>query len=279
MASDDTYFGRGQRLAKRLGAHYRRDGLTEFGFWTPELTADVIQSERSLEIEIFTPLAPINFREPRQVIDFQRDLVPLRQQGEFLWAVVAGVKAGNCNTAGSFYWLRYVDAEQRVHIIRDPLAYSTPYGVFAPAEVYDMRRLQRRRTDLSYFRRTAAPKGIPDAEIPRVPTPTNILQIHAKTASPEGTLEGLTHTFNRISDKITAGEPLTPADEVYCGYDAVQLLPVEPTIEYRREDTNFEHEFFVLGTPLTDRTAEAAIADAPEETATASNPTASNPDR
>jgi len=269
MASDDTYFGRGQRLAKRLGAHYRRDGLTEFGFWTPELTADVIQSERSLELEIFTPLAPIDFREPRQVIDFERDLVPLRQQGEFLWAVVSGVKAGNRNTAGSFYWLRYVDAEQRVHIIRDPLAYSTPYGVFAPAEVYDMRRLQRRRADLSYFRRTAAPKGIPDAEIPRVPTPTNILQIHVKTASPEGTLEGLTHTFSRISDKIAAGEALTPADEVYCGYDAVQLLPVEPTIEYRREDTNFEHEFFAFGTPLTDKTDAAAIAAAPDEAADA----------
>lgn len=251
MASDDTYFGRGQRLAKRLGAHYRRDGLTEFGFWTPELTADVIQSERSLELEIFTPLTPLNFREPRQVIQFQRDLVPLRQQGEFLWAVVSGVKAGNRNTAGSFYWLRHVDAEQRVHIIRDPLAYSTPYGVFAPAEVYDMRRLQRRRADLPYFRRTAAPKGIPDAEIPRVPTPTNILQIHVKTASPEGTLEGLTRIFTRISDKIAAGEPLTPAEEVYCGYDTVQLLPVEPTIEYRREDTNLEHEFFAIGVSPT----------------------------
>jgi hypothetical protein len=247
MASDDTYFGRGQRLAKRLGAHYRRDGLTEFGFWTPELTADVIQSERLLELEIFTPIEPLDFREPRQTIQFQRHIVPVRQQGEFLWAVVSGLRPGNRTTAGSFYWLRHVDAEQRVHIIHDPLAYSTPYGVFAPAEIYDVRRLQRRRADLSYFRRTAAPKGVPDADIPRVPTPTNILQIHVKTASPEGTLEGLTHMFKRVSEKIAAGESLTPAEEVYAGYDAVQLLPVEPTIEYRREDTNSEHEFFALG--------------------------------
>ncbi|NER79574.1 MAG: glycosyltransferase, partial [Leptolyngbya sp. SIO1D8] len=40
------------------------------------------------------------------------------------------------------------------------------------------------------------------AEIPRVPSPTNILQIHVKTASPEGTLEGLTRIFQRISDKL-----------------------------------------------------------------------------
>ncbi|MEM0980971.1 MAG: glucosylglycerol hydrolase [Cyanobacteria bacterium P01_H01_bin.58] len=246
MASDDTYFGRGQRLARRLGAHYRRDGLTEFGFWTPELTANVIQSERTLELEIFTPLAPIEFREPRQIVTFQRDRVPVAQQGEFLWAVVAGVQAGRRNISGAFYWLRYVDADERVHIIRDPLAYSVPYGVFAPAEVYDMRQVQRRRADLSYLRRTSAPKGIPDAELPRLTPPTNILQIHVKTASIEGTLEGLTRTFQQVSDKLAAGELLTPAEEVYTGYEAVQLLPVEPTIEYRREDTNTEHEFFAI---------------------------------
>ena len=68
MASEDTYFGRGQRLAKRLGSHYRRDGLTEFGFWTPELIGDVIRSERSLELEIFTPLTPIHFQEDRKSV-------------------------------------------------------------------------------------------------------------------------------------------------------------------------------------------------------------------
>ena len=244
--SDDTYFHRGQRLARRLGVHYRRDGLTEFGFWTPELMADVIQSERTLELEILTPLQPINFSQPQQTVSFQRDRIPVMPQGEFVWAVVAGVKPGSRDRAGSFYWLRYVDAEGRLHSIRDPLAYSLPYGVFAPAEVYDMRRLQQQRADLGYFRRTAAPKGRVEVEIPRVPTPTNILQIHPKTASPEGTLEGLTKLFKQISDKLAVGEALTAAEAAYSGYDAVQLLPVEPTIEYRREDTNIEHEFFAI---------------------------------
>jgi hypothetical protein len=246
MHSDDTYFQRGQRLARRLGAHYRRDGLTEFGFWTPELAADVIQSERTLELEILTPLQSIDFRQPQQTIPFQRDRLPVMQQGEFVWAVVAGIKPGTKERAGSFYWLRHIDAEGRLHYIRDPLAYSLPYGVFAPAEVYDMRRLQRQRKDLTYFRRTAAPKGITDVTIPRVKAPTNILQIHVKTASAEGTLEGLTRIYKQISDKLAAGELLNPGEEVYAGYDAVQLLPVEPTIEYRREDTNSEHEFFAI---------------------------------
>ena len=246
MQSDLTYFGKGQRLARRLGAHYRRDGLTEFGFWTPELAAAVIQSERTLELEILTPLESIDFRSPQQRVAFQRDRIPVMQQGEFVWAVVAGVHAGARERCGSFYWLRYIDGDKRLHIIRDPLAYSLPYGVFAPAEVYDMRRLQRYRQDIAYFRRTAAPKGIPDVEIPRLSSPTNILQIHVKTASPEGSLEGLTHIYNGISAKLTAGELLTPLEETYAGYDAIQLLPVEPTIEYRREDTNGDHEFFAI---------------------------------
>jgi hypothetical protein len=230
MQSDDTYFGRGQRLAKRLGAHNRRDGLTEFGFWTPELTADVIQSERTLELEIFTPLEPIAFQDLEQTITFQRDRVPVAQQGEFVWAVVAGVQAGTRDRAGAFYWLRYVDADQRIHIIRDPLAYSTPYGVFAPAEVYDMRRLQRRRADLPYFRRHAAPKNLPDADIPRVPAPTNILQIHVPTASVEGTLAGLTRVFQRISDKLAQGELLTP-----CG-GRIQRLQRRPAFARGADD-------------------------------------------
>ena len=263
MDSDDTYFGRGQRLAKRLGAHHRRDGLTEFGIWTPELAADVIQSERTLELEIFTPLDSIDFQADQQTVPFQRHRVPVAQQGEFVWAVLAGVRAGKRDRAGSFYWLRYVDAEQRVHIIRDPLAYSVPYGVFAPAEVYDIRQLQRRRADLNYFRHTAAPKTIPDAQIPRVLPPTNILQIHVKTASEEGSLAGLTQIFQRVSDKLRRGELLTPAEAVYAGYDAVQLLPVEPTIEYRREDDDIDHDLFAIA-PLPPEPPADVIDSSPE---------------
>ncbi|WP_346292076.1 glucosylglycerol hydrolase [Sphaerothrix gracilis] len=245
-ASNETYFSKGQKLARRLGAHYRRDGLAELGFWTPELVSDVIQSESQLDLEIFTPIEPIDFRVPEQAVRFRRDRIPVMKQGEFIWAVVAGMRSGTRDRAGSFYWLRYVDAENRVHIIRDPLAYSLPYGVFAPAEFYNMRRLQRSRTDMAYLRRTSAPPSVPDAPIPRVPDPINILQIHVKTASSEGSLEGLTRIYRQISEKLASQIPLTPFEQTYAGFDAVQLLPIEPTIEYRREDDNIEHEFFSI---------------------------------
>ncbi|HZG38266.1 MAG TPA: glucosylglycerol hydrolase [Nodosilinea sp.] len=47
-------------------------------------------------------------------------------------------------------------------------------------------------------------------EIPRVPASTNILQIHVKTTSAEGSLEGLTRIYQRISKKLAAGVAASP---------------------------------------------------------------------
>ncbi|MBT9310871.1 glucosylglycerol hydrolase [Leptothoe kymatousa] len=249
--SEATFFEKAQKIARRLGAHYRADRLTEVGFWTPELTGDIIQSEDRIVLEVFTPTADIDFRITEQTVTFNRTQIPLVKQGEFVWGVIEGLRPGRRDRSGCFYWLRYTDQEGRVHIIRDPLADSMPYGIFAPAELYDMRLLQRQRPDRAYFQRTGSRYS--DSEIPRLEAPTNILQIHVKTASPQGTFEGLTKIYQRISAQLAAGEELTAADAVYAGYDAIQLLPVVPTIEYRREESQGDYEFFVLldGPPET----------------------------
>ncbi|MEB3224841.1 MAG: glucosylglycerol hydrolase [Synechococcus sp.] len=257
--ADDSYFHRGQRLARRLGAHYRPDGLTEIGFWTPELAGEVIQTNRDIFLEIFTPLESVDFSAPTQVIKCRRDCVELKQQGEFCWGVVAGMRPGSRRALGSLYWLRYCDRLQdQVSIIRDVLAYSLPYGVFGPAELYDIDKMQRERADLAYFAvnsqqaaRDQAPWDRPilenaDQVIPRVPAPLNILQVHLKTASPEGTLAGLTKIYQTLSAKLATGEALSPAEQNYVGYDALQLLPIEPTIEYRLEGDNRHHEFLAI---------------------------------
>jgi hypothetical protein len=59
--------------------------------------------------------------------------------------------------------------------------------------------------------------------------------MHINTASPDGTLAGLTRLYRSIAQKLLRKEALTPAEENYIGYDAVQLLPIEPTVEYRGE--------------------------------------------
>ena len=227
--SDLTFLEKAQQIATRLGAHYRADGLTEIGFWTPELGADMIQP-KNIYLEIFTLKKAIAPTRSSQTVIFRRDYIYLEKHGEYFWGVVSGMKPGTQDQFGSFYWLRYLDIEtNQVRTIGDCLAYSLPYGVYAPAELYDVDRLQRDRTDLDYFTQGEAQD---DGSI-RVRPPRNILQLHVNTASPNSYISGLTEVYQRIAKKLTAQEALTPAEQNFIGYDAVQLLPIEPTVEYR----------------------------------------------
>ena len=250
--SEATYLEKSQAIARRLGAHYRPDGLTEIGFWTPELTSEVMRP-RDIYLEAFTAIEPVDFQAKEQKILFRRDRLRLRQRGEYFFGVVAGMQVGNREQLGSLYWLRYFDPQNYLRTIRDVLAHSLPFGVFAPAELYDLDSLQKNRADLDYFARTGIKPGQDTSKsvvIPRLNAPTNILQLHLGTASAEGTFAGLTRIFQTISDKLANNEPLTPAEENYVGYDAVQVLPTEPTIEYR-DDNSPESEFFVFAIPKT----------------------------
>ncbi len=242
-SSTSTYLEQMKALARKLGAHYRPDGLTEIGFWVPGLIRDVLH-EREIYLEVFTPIEPIDWRAKEQTVKFKCDRLHLEQQGEYIWGVVSGMQPGNREQAGSFYWLRYIDRAEKLRTIRDLVPYSLPYGIFAPAELYDMDSLQVSRGDLDYFRRTAISND-PQIKIPRVSDPRNILQIHVGTASPEGTIEGLTRIYREIAEKIESDRPLTPVEQNYVGYDAIQLLPTEPTIEFRDEYSP-ESEFFAF---------------------------------
>lgn len=241
--SSNTYLEQTKALARKLGAYYRPDGLTEIGFWVPGLIRDVLH-EREIYLEIFTPIEPINWQEKEQTIKFRRDRLNLEQQGEYIWGVVAGMQPGTREQAGSFYWLRYIDRAEKLRTIRDLVPYSLPYGIFAPAELYDIDSLQSNRRDLDYLERTAKSSNS-KIKIHRVGDPKNILQVHVGTASAEGTIAGLNRLYQDIAAKIEAGETLTPAEKNYIGYEAIELLPTEPTIEYRDEYSP-ESEFFTF---------------------------------
>jgi len=241
--SSTTYLEQTKALARKLGAHYRSDGLTEIGFWVPGLIRDVLH-EREIYLEVFTPITEIGWQEKEQTISFRRDRLHLEQQGEFIWGVVAGMQPGNRQQAGSFYWLRYIDRAQKLRTVRDLVPHSLPYGIFAPAELYDIDSLQASRGDLEYLERTAKSSN-PQIKIPRVSDPRNILQIHVGTASAEGTIAGLHQVYQDIAQKLQTGQPLTASEQNYVGYDAIELLPTEPTIEYRDEYSP-ESEFFTF---------------------------------
>jgi hypothetical protein len=241
-ASPDSVFKQSQQLATKLGANYQRDGMTQVGFWCPELLAQRILPT-SIYLEVLTPIEPVNFRTTQQTIRFQVQQVRLKQRGQYLWGVIEGMRPGNRDQAGSLYWIRYVDNHDHVQIIRDVMAQSLPFGIFAPAELYDMASIQRERADLEYFHQTAI--AADSQQIRRMPPPVNILQIHTGTATAAGTIEGLTQLYSTISTKLAGNIPLTATERNYVGYDAVQLLPVEPTIEYHTKARPLG-EFFAI---------------------------------
>ncbi|MFQ6538452.1 MULTISPECIES: glucosylglycerol hydrolase [Aphanothece] len=248
-ASDASTLEKARQLATGLGARPGADGLTQIGFWTPELSGDVIQPKNIL-LEVFTPIEPIDPGRDEQTVRFRRDYVQLEKQGDYQWGVLNGLQAGTTQAIGSLYWLRYLCPDTNgVLRVGDPMGSSYPFGVYAPAEVYDVDALQRRRADLPYYEAMAAAvlRDAAENEPPcpfTVPAPSNILQLHVRTASPNGYVSGLTALYRELARKLRHGEPLTPAETNLIGYDAVQLLPIEPTVEVRAGQA--EDDFFSI---------------------------------
>lgn len=225
-SKDITDFQKAQILATRLGANYRSDGLTEFGFWVPELSADLLQ-DRNVYLEILIPKTPLKTSTPQQKVKFHRRCLSLKSYEDYLWGVYQGIPAGRKEQFGAFYWLRYFDIKtQQVRTLGDYLAYSLPYGIYAPAEVYDLQALNRDRADLEYFKQQQ------DSQHHRSYPPRNILQLHVATASPNTCISGLTQFYKKLGQKVQNNESLTPFEQNFINYDAVQLLPIEPTVEH-----------------------------------------------
>lgn len=221
-------FAFAQAIVRRLGVHSRGD-YAEAGFWAPELVGRPNSAEH-VALELLTPLDAIAVEADQQQVRFRRRYVPLVQVGEFLWGAVEGVTPGTRHRLGTLYRARHRRDDGMWRTIPDYLAYSLPFGSFAPAEFYDFERVQQERSDRDYFSRLDT-KPDPDG-VGRIQAPANILQIHVGTASEEGTLAGLTSIYQGVAEKIRNGAALTPAEKTYVGYDAVQLMPVAPTVEY-----------------------------------------------
>ncbi|TCO72772.1 glucosylglycerol hydrolase [Chromatocurvus halotolerans] len=228
-----TSFDAERAIARYLGAHVSGDSAT-FGFWTPELL-DHRVPEGDVFLEILSPLAPIDLTRSHQEIDFERVYLPVRRYEAHTFAVATGLRAGRRDRIGDFYALVWRDCDDQWQRILDPLAASLPFGAFAPAELYDLDAMQAARTDRDYYaaRRNSEPH--------KFGPPTNILQIHVPTGTAGGTLASLARQFERLGERLRNNLPTEDSDAVYLGYDAVQLLPVEPTTVYET-GPDFWHE-------------------------------------
>jgi hypothetical protein len=228
----DGAFPAMQEVVTRLGAHWR-GSHAEFGFWTPEAVREGVP-ESDVALELLTPTDPVDLSGDRTEVTFERTRVPVRREGDFHWAAVEGVRPGSRERVGTLYRL-VVEADGETRVVHDPVAYSVPFGPFAPAELYDVEALDADRPDRHYFEALGtAGERVSTSDhrgLPRVDPATSMLEIHPGTATREGTLGALADRYERIGEKLREGADLTPAEENFVGYDAVQVMPVEPLTE------------------------------------------------
>jgi hypothetical protein len=235
----ETTFDAGLAIARRMGAHKAGESC-EVGFWVPELLERRVP-DGDIFIEVLEPVEEIHLTVSRQTRKFDRHLVPVGRCEGFVFSVVSGMRAGTRDMIGSFYALTWRDENGKWHRILDPLAHSLPFGVFAPAEYYDLEAMQAARSDKAYF------EALPDGDPVKLSNPVNILQIHPGTATAGGTLASLARRFDHLAERVRNNLPLEPADKLFLGYDSVQLMPVEPTTVFETgqefwTDTSIEGE-------------------------------------
>jgi hypothetical protein len=244
-ATHDDPFASARVLARRLGATPATCGRTEVGFWVPDLDR---RGATEAVLEVLTPLDPVQLGRPEQQARFHAQRVALVKQGEYLWGVVEGMRPGSKDRVGSFYQIRYEDPETGEELVHhDHFAASLPFGAFAPAELYDLAGMRAARKDQAYFAGIAA--AAKPGEVPRQTAPSNVLQVHVPTATERGSIAGLTERFRNLADKLRSGTELAPDEEILAGYDAVQLLPIAPTIEHEGQPGFF----------LVDREGEGVV--------------------
>jgi hypothetical protein len=235
VAAHDDDFEAAKELVTRLGAHYEReDEVGEFGFWTPELLDDGVDAE-DVYLELLTPAQEIDYGSD-DAVEFHRDLLPAERNGEYHWVAVENVRAGTRERFGTFYRLTY-ETEDGWETVADPLAYSVPFGAFAPAELYDWESLDESRADREYFEKLGTDdERVSTTEhdgLPRVDPANAMVEIHPGTATEDGTLGGLARQYEEIGEKLDSDDELTPAERNFVGYDGIQLMPVEPLTENR----------------------------------------------
>lgn len=211
-------------LASLLGAHPVENSV-QFAVWCPD-----IGEEENLFIELFIPQSELVYDKPEQHGNMTYYRFDMMLEGEFGLIVLDGVPAGNRQRFGAFYRFVRQNETGELSVLGDPMASSMPYGIHAPAEVYDVKGVLGQRTDLDYYDQMAARFSEQDGN--RIQPAANILEIHVGTATLDGTLQSLSSRFKRIGDALKSGTQLRADDKNLSGFEAVELMPVDPIVEH-----------------------------------------------
>jgi 1,4-alpha-glucan branching enzyme len=211
-------------IVQKLGAHVQGHSA-QFLIWHPGF-----KKAKKAFIHIYIPDPNLVFDKPDQhctVTYFKFETAIIE---EFATVVVDHLPAGNKDQFGAFYEFTFVDENEELKTVRDPMAWSLPYGIHAPAELYDIETVLADRKDDEYFRnlKTEADKSA----FGRVQPSTNLLEIHPGTATLEGSLGSLAQRYKQIAAAVKDERELAPDEQNLLGFDGIQLMPVDPVIEH-----------------------------------------------
>src|SRR6056297_67448 len=211
-------------IVHKLGGHVQSYS-SRFLIWHPGF-----KECKKAFIHVYIPDPNLVFDKPDQhctvtYFKFEASVVE-----EFATVVIDHLPAGNRDQFGAFYEFTFIDEFDNVKTVRDPMAWSLPYGIHAPAELYDIETVLAGRKDTEYFQqlKTEAEKS----PYGRVQPSTNLLEIHPGTATLEGSLGSLAQRYKQIAAAIEDNRELTPDEENLLGFDGIQLMPVDPVIEH-----------------------------------------------
>jgi hypothetical protein len=220
-------------IARRLGALPTDDGSVSFGFWAPELL-DHRVPDGDVFLELLAPRRPSTWSVRSRPWSSSGSCCPWSATRRWFLPWCPACAPGTAKRVGDLYALCWRDSSGA------STASATPWPPPCPSGPSRRRRVLDKTACTGTGRRsptTATWPRVPRrARLPRTSSriPANILQVHVPTATAGGTLASLARHFERIAERLRNDLPLEEGDELYMGYDAVQLLPVEPTTVYEK---------------------------------------------
>lgn len=211
-------------FAGELGSHVK-GSQTRFLLWHPK-----VKDAEKAYIDLFIPNIDLIYDKPEQhcnMIFFRFETICI---DEFCLIVMDNLPAGNRDQFGAFYQFELKFSNNEQIVVRDPMAWSMPYGINAPAEVYDINSVLGDRKDKAYFQNIR--DRFSTSQTNRMKPSTNLLEIHTGTATKDGTLGSLSNRYKQIAAALQNGEQLSADEKNLIGFDAVELMPVDPVIEH-----------------------------------------------
>lgn len=211
-------------IAERMGASVNGSSA-RFLIWHPQISRGI-----RVLLHLYVPGPNLVYEKKDQHCSTIYYQFEMESVDEFAAVVVDNLVSGDKEQFGTFYEFEIIFENKQNKIIRDPMAWSMPYGIYAPAEVYNISKVLASRKDKEYFEKQI-PSSATDEE-KRSGASTNLLEVYIPTATKTGTIASLTRRYKQISATLKENRQLLPEEQNLLGFDAIEFMPIAPVIQH-----------------------------------------------